>query len=227
MNQSKTTPVVDLSDLFVTKDEAIDLLGDLLGSDPLETSLFGDKPVKITKPRPQWQIDGTVVVTQACKCRTCGTQQTHLNPKLLVAMSYVDHNGIVLKSIQTDDYNLLLEVNGGPFKGKKTAPSAIVVEDYSKETTYKSIQVEDVDFCQDCYAESGFLSLEIIHEVLHNQQVSALRRKESDTSSNKEFRNKLHLERAEAAERKLMELIDSMDKEPEMKPDSFDDELPY
>lgn len=215
MNQSNSTQVVDLSDLFVTKDEALDLLGDLLGDSPTETSLFGDKPIKLTKPRPQWQVDGVVVVHNQCMCNSCASVHEYINPKLLLSMSYVDHAGNVLKAVKTSDYNLLLEVKGGPYFGKKTAPAEIDITDYSAKIRHEFIRVENVDFCDECLR--GMFREEQIREqvvkIIHNQHSAELRKQENDTASNKEFKNRLHLERAERAEKELMDLIETLDKD--------------
>lgn len=215
MNQSNSTQVVDLSDLFVTKDEALDLLGDLLGDSPTETSLFGDKPIKLTKPRPQWHADGAVIVTNFCSCRTCGAKQVNLNPQVLISMSYIDHEGRVLKSVKTSDYNLLLEVKGGPYEGKKTAPKEIDLDALVLDVVEEVIKIEDVDFCSSCLVQSAepTMTLALLKKVLHNQQLTKQRKQDNDTSSNKEFKNRLHLERAERAEKELMDLIETLDKD--------------
>lgn len=211
---NKKNQTVDLSDLIISKDEALDILGDLLGTSPADTGLFGDKPVKISKPRPQWRIDGAVIVTNSCTCRTCGYAHKMLNPKVMASMSYVDADGRVLKSVKTSDYNLLLEIKGGPYHGKASAPSAIDVDNFLVEITYEEIIIDNIDFCQHCLTgDASSTPMSVVRLALHNQQISALRKKEADSAPNKEFKDRLHLERAEAAERKLMDLIDSLDKD--------------
>ena len=218
--------IVDLSDLFVTQDEALDLLGDLLEADPTTTSLFGGKPVKISKPRPQWRIDGTLVVTNRCKCRTCGTEHDNLNHKVLVSMSYVDHEGRILKSVQTDDYNLLLAVKGGPYAGKKTAPTEIDPDNFLGNISYKTIDIEDIDFCDSCFDQSaGRAKFDVLKRALFNQQQSKLRKQENDTAPNKEFRNQLDKQRAEEAEQRLLDFMESF--EQNRPTDISNDDLPY
>lgn len=222
--------VVDLSDLLVTQDEALDLLGDLLVEDPSKTSLFGGKPVKISKPRPQWQVDGAIVVHSQCMCKSCATAHEFINPKLLLSMSYVDHEGNVLKSVKTSDYNLLLEVKGGPFFGKKNIPEHLDPIDFTHKITHEILRMEDVDFCSEClrgiYREEDLR--EQMVKIIQNQHATEVRKKENDTAPNKEFRNKLDKERAEAAEQRLMDYMDSLEQNrPTVIGDVSDNDLPY
>lgn len=224
---------VDLSDLIsstapTSRAEALDLLGDLVGATDT-TSLFGDKPVKLSKPRPTWHIDGALILTNRCHCRSCGNPVRDTNPKMLVSMSYVDHEGNVLKSVQTSDYALLLEVKGGPFAGKKTAPEALDPENYIKVVTHRSVTVEDVDFCHQCITKitcNDGLSDEHLRLIIHNQHTTALRKKETDTKASPVVKDRLSDDKAAAAEKALFDLVENHTfKGVDL--DVTDDDLPY
>lgn len=207
-------PAIDLTDLISTtapasRAEALDLLGDLVGATDT-TSLFGDKPVKLSKPRPTWHIDGAVIVTNVCSCRTCKTVHQNLNPKVLVSMSYVDSDGNVLKTIQTSDYNLLLEVKGGPYAGKKTAPKELSLDDLAVAITYRELRIADIDFCGSCLGTSSQEApLALLKRVLHNQHLSAVKCLENDTKASPVVKDRLSDDKAAAAEKALFDLVEN------------------
>lgn len=209
-------PAIDLTDLISTtapasRAEALDLLGDLVGATDT-TSLFGDKPVKLSKPRPTWHIDGALILTNRCNCRSCGGVVKDTNPKMLVSMSYVDHEGNILKSVQTSDYALLLEVKGGPFAGRKNAPEALDPENYVRVVTHRSVTVEDVDFCNHCVTKitcRDGLSDEHLRRIIHNQHTTALRKKEADTKASPVVKDRLSDDKAAAAEKALFDLVEN------------------
>lgn len=191
--------LIDLSDLLVkapvaSKDEALDLLGDLL--DPTQTSLFGDKPIKITKPRPKWRIDGFVVVQRTCKCLTCGALHKEVNPLIMLSESLVDHEGRVLRSQKTSDPESLR------LKDQLDWDSMIVSEE--------TIEIDPVTFCNQCIAFG--LSQELIMTAFDNQRKETLRKQTNDDIVKSAVSAKAAQERAEAAEKRLFDLIDQYEK---------------
>jgi hypothetical protein len=212
--------LIDLSDLLVkapvaSKDEALDLLGDLL--DPTQTSLFGDKPIKITKPRPKWRIDGFVVVQRICKCLTCGALHKEVNPLIMLSESLIDHEGRVLRSQKTSDPESLR------LKDQLDWESMVVSEE--------TIGIDPVTFCNHCLA-SG-VSQELIMTAFDNQRKETLRKQTNDDIVKSAVSAKAAQERAEAAEKRLFDLIDQYEKSSSdfcregIDLPSIDDDLPY
>jgi hypothetical protein len=211
MNQSNTAmQTVDLSDLFVTKEEALDLLGDLLGTVTSQTGLFGDAPVKVARPRPKWQVDGLITLSNVCTCNSCGNTYRYRNPKLMVAMSQVDYLGVTLKSIKTSDYALLLQVKGGPYFGKANPPTEIDPSVFLVKMSQESITVANVDMCELCFAdaETDEDRLLLAQEIIKNQHFSALTALTADTAPNK---NNKDIQKMEDAERKLLDYIQALE----------------
>lgn len=217
--------LIDLSDLLVasskvpmaSKDEALDLLGDLL--DPTQTSLFGDKPIKITKPRPKWRIDGFVIVQRVCNCLTCGHKHEEVNPLIMLSESLVDHEGRVLRSQKTSD------------------PESLRLKDQldwdSMTTSEEVVEVDPVTFCKYCTAVG--VSKELIMTAFENQRKETLRKQANDDIVKSAVSAKAAQERAEAAEKRLFDLLDQFEKpssdfrreEIDIPSVDADDELPY
>lgn len=215
--------LIDLSDLLVkapvaSKDEALDLLGDLL--DPTQTSLFGDKPIKITKPRPKWRIDGFTVVQKVCTCLTCQARHVDVNPLIMLSESLVDHEGRVLRSQKTSD------------------PESLRLKDQldwdSMTFAEEIIEVDPVTFCNNCLV--GGHNEFLIRMAFDNQRKEALRKQANDDIVKTAVKAKAERERAEVAERRLFEIIEQYEKQSDEiargevdmpAADGFDDELPY
>lgn len=130
---TKPTPILDLSDLCVTQDEALDLLGDLLPEG--DKGLFDDSPKKLAKPRPKWVVDGFVIVRKVTQCSGCGLHHEETNSLILVSESLVAWDGNVLKSHKTAFPENLRHQD----------------LDYDElDVKEEWIKLADVDFCEHC-----------------------------------------------------------------------------
>lgn len=93
----------------MTKSDAYDILGDLLGSAPTDnTTLFGDeRPKTKAKPKPTWKLGGITLLYKTTKCNCCGTIHTEVNPLVMAHETMVDADGNVIKSQDTSNPALL------------------------------------------------------------------------------------------------------------------------
>lgn len=203
---------VDLSDLmFSTKatsrDEALDLLGDLIPA--TSTGLFGDKPVKLTKPRPKWKVEGFTIIHRKCRCLSCNTVHKLINPMILLTESLIDHEGNVLKSVKTHTPESIRE--------KDT--------DYSSyKILEETIEIDPVAFCQNCITWG--IQPERIVDAFKNQCKLDAQRVNNDNIIKSASALKATRERAEEAEKKLFALIDKLDI-PDVDVPFDTDDLPY
>lgn len=189
---------LDLTDLIsstrsCTKDEALDLLGDLLSSDV--TGLFGDAPAKISKPRPKWQVDGFIIVNKVCHCKTCGKRHVDVNPLILLSESLVDHEGRVLKSQKTSTPESIRQAG----------------VDFSElEIIEEAINVDDIAFCSHCIRHG--ITAETVQAAFRNQIALQQLKATNDALIKSASALKATRESTEEAEKKLFELLDRFER---------------
>lgn len=188
-----------LGDLLPTRDEALDLLGDLLPA--TATGLFGDKPAKIVKPRPQWRLDGFVVVRQKCRCLNCGNLQVLPNPLILISESYVDVDGNILKSKKTSNPDYVMPKTGENFMHHTDINYEFL------PVTHETVMVEPSSLCGVCYPEGDSASDIVLRAFTLQRQQAARREQLANTTV------KVDPDVALAAERRLLDMIDSWDGE--------------
>jgi hypothetical protein len=190
-----------------SRDEALDLLGDLIPA--TSTGLFGDKPVKLVKPRPKWHVLGLTIIHRECTCLTCKTTHKLVNPLIMLTESLIDHEGRVLKSVKTHSPESIREKD----------------VDYSKlEILEESITIDPISFCQNCISTD--LSAERIVDAFKNQCKLDAQRVNNDNIIKSASALKATRERAEEAEKKLFALIDKLDI-PDVDVPFDTDDLPY
>jgi hypothetical protein len=169
-----------------TKDEALDLLGEFL--DPTVTGLFGDRPIKIAKPRPKWHVDGFYVIKRRVTCLTCGGVHLEANPRILLSESLIDHEGNVLKSVKSSNPESLRHSD----------------VDYSQLRFFEElVDAEPVCFCNHCFTRRD-ASPETVELAFRNQLTLDRARKEAEALPATGARD---LMKAEQAEKELFDLI--------------------
>lgn len=121
----------------MSKADAIDLLGDLMGIAPTDnTNLFGEeRPKAPRKSAPKWQLSGLVLLYKSTTCNNCGTVHTEINPLVMAHEELVAHDGSIVKSQTTSD------------------PALIHTKDFQLAdlpTRTEYVQMRPISFCVEC-----------------------------------------------------------------------------
>lgn len=183
----------------MSKAEAFDLLGDLLGQTPSDnTTLFGEeRPKAKAKPRPAWKLAGITLLYKSTTCNCCGTVHTEVNPLVLARETMSDADGNVIKEQSTSNPALLHSKD-------------FSLDDLPTETKY--IELRPVPFCVECV--EGLASKDL-RSLFLSQQKAAIVESAVQTATELAALN----EKKAQAEAKLLQLAEAWEQD---SPSSFD-----
>ncbi len=185
----------------MSKSDALDLLGDLLGSAPTDnTTLFGEeRPKSKAKPKPQWKLGGITLLYKTTTCNCCGAVHTEINPLVMAHETMSDADGNVIKSQATSNPALL---NSLDFNS--------LGDSLPIDTKY--IELRPIPFCIEC-VES--IALKDLRALFLSQQKAAIVESAVKTATELAGLN----EKKAAAEAQLLRLAEAWEQDT---PSSFD-----
>lgn len=185
--------------MTMTKSDALDLLGDLLGQTPTDnTTLFGEeRPKAKSKPRPQWKLSGITLLYKTTTCNCCGAVHTEINPLVMAREVLTDADGNVTKEQATSNPALLHSKD-------------FSLDDLPTETKY--IELRPVPFCVECVET---LAATDLRQLFLSQQKAAIIESAVQTATELAGLN----EQKAAAEARLLKLAESWEQD---SPSSFD-----
>lgn len=185
--------------MTMSKSDALDLLGDLLGQTPTDnTTLFGEeRPKAKSKPRPQWKLSGITLLYKTTTCNCCGTVHTEINPLVMAREILTDADGNVTKEQATSNPALLHSKD-------------FSLDDLPTETKY--IELRPVPFCVECVET---LAATDLRQLFLSQQKAAIIESAVQTATELAGLN----EQKAAAEARLLKLAESWEQD---SPSSFD-----
>lgn len=177
------------NNMSITKDMALDFFADLLpaSAKPKKESLF-ETPVKQPKKMARrWKVTSVTIIDQITECRCCMAQVTLVNPHMLLTKSLNDFDGKIIKTMETD------------------CPDEVDLAMVTDETPiiHKSVRASFVDVCRACVDSHQ-------PKALRSLFASQVARLKADPE-----RRKVQAEKADKAERELMDLIAQYDRETE------------
>lgn len=175
--------------MSITKDMALDFFADLLptSAKPKKESLF-ETPVKQPKKLARrWKVTSVTIIDQITECNCCMAKVTLVNPHMLLTKSLNDFDGKIIKTMETD------------------CPDEVDLAMVTDETQviHKSVHAGYVDVCRACVDGHQPKALRALF-------LSQVKRLKADPE-----RRKAQADKAEKAERELMELIAQYDRETE------------
>jgi hypothetical protein len=196
------------NNMSITKDIALDFFADLLPAKPKKDSLF-ETPVKHPKKMARrWKVTSVTLIDQVTECRCCMAQITLVNPHMLLTKALNDFDGKIIKTMETDC--------------PEDSDMALITDE--TPVIRKSVRAGYVDVCHACANAHTPQAL----RALFASQVQKLK---ADPE-----RRKLQAEKADKAEKELMDLIAQYDRETETEVShseldvvapAFSDDLPY
>lgn len=175
--------------MSMSKSDALDLLGDLLGQSPTDnTTLFGEeRPKAKAKPRPQWKLSGITLLYKTTTCNCCGTVHTEVNPLVMAREVMQDADGNTIKEQATSN------------------PALLHSKDFSLDelpTETKFLELRPVPFCVECVET---LAATDLRRLFLSQQKAAIIESAVQTATELADLN----ERKAAAEARLLKLAES------------------
>lgn len=172
--------------MSMNKEQALDLLGDLIGIAP-RTDLFGEtvKKAKPT-PRPKWTPIAVVALYKTTRC-DCGAIHTEVNPLVMIHEQLIAADGRILSDQKTSNPDSVIT----------NLPEAL-------PSSVEYYEMPEVHFCVDCV--ENLIQTDLLKLFRAQRKAEAI--KESGEAMLSAVDKKL---KAEEAEKKLLQLAASLE----------------